>query len=542
VSLAAAILWADLRSIWNAVRHSDRRTAFVIVAALLSVPVLALAFGIGAVFGLQASHQAAPSVLAGLFVAGAMMTFLLGLSTVITSFFAQRELLLLAVAPVSPGTIFLARLARSMTTNGAMGLLLLSMVMGYGVVQSASLVYLLLTPTLIAALVLTITAFQVGLLSVVLRMVPTTRARDVANVVAAVVGTVLYVAWYSFLSGRFGGPLIGQIRAGTGAVASLNERLFWLPATWPAHALGEVAQRQLGSGLVWALATLLLALLVLAVGYLAYRQAWITGIGAFSEGAGRGLLRTIRGTPVAGVRSGGVARRASASRALARKDWLVMRRDTRRLARLLPALAMAFVYPFIFFTSAQAGVLAALAVPAFSSFFLAQVIGGPSVPSEGRVIELLSMSPLSAWRLLRAKLLFALPPVVVLCLAAALPITALRGATPLQLGLVALMTVWYASGMTALAVCMGAIDPRFGAADPNRAIGFVGIVVGLIGEAIFTVLTAGVVALVIVALYVAPAVAGAALAGAVVLIAGAAAEVAGFLVFAEGRLRAWQPG
>ena len=157
-------------------------------------------------------------------------------------------------------------------------------------------------------------------------------------------------------------------------------------------------------------------------------------------------------------------------------------------------------------------------------------------------MELLYMSPLSAWRLLRAKVLFAAPPVVILCLAAALPITALRGATPLQLGLVALMTAWYASGMTALAVCMGAIDPRFRAADPNRAIGFEGVVLGLIGQAAFTILTVGAVALVTLGLFVAPEAAAPALGGALVLAAAAAALVSGFLLFAERRLRHWQPG
>src|SRR5205807_7196695 len=133
-------------------------------------------------------------------------------------------------------------------------------------------------------------------------------------------------------------------------------------------------------------------------------------------------------------------------------------------------------------TSPEGGVLGALAVPVFSAFFLAQVIGGPSVPSEGRGIQLLYMSPVSAWRLLGAKILFAAPPVLLLCLLAALPVAALRGATPGQLGLVTLLTAWYASGMSALAVCMGAIDPRFAAADPNRAIGFEGVVLGLGGE------------------------------------------------------------
>jgi hypothetical protein len=238
----------------------------------------------------------------------------------------------------------------------------------------------------------------------------------------------------------------------------------------------------------------------------------------------------------------GVTRPASATLALVRKDWLIMRRDTRRLARLLPAVAMAFVYPVIFFTSAEGGILGSLAVPVFSAFFLAQVIGGPSIPSEGRGIQLLYLSPVSAWRLLRAKVLFAAPPVVLLCLLAGLPIAALRGATLVELGLVALMTAWYASGMTALAVCMGAIDPRFSAADPNRAIGLEGVVLGLIGEAAFTVLTAGVVALVVLGPFVYPDKAVAALFGAVALVGAAAALVAGFLVFGERRLRRWQPG
>ena len=31
-----------------------------------------------------------------------------------------------------------------------------------------------------------------------------------------------------------------------------DERLVWLPATWPAQALGDIAQGQVGSGLAWA--------------------------------------------------------------------------------------------------------------------------------------------------------------------------------------------------------------------------------------------------------------------------------------------------
>jgi hypothetical protein len=542
MNAVGAILMADLRSTWNSVRRSERRTAFVIVAGVLSIPLLALAFGLGAAVGVDAARRAAPAVLASLFVAGAVMTFVLGLSTVIGSFFAQRELLLLAVSPASPASIFVARLARSMTTNGAVGALTLSAATGYGVVRHAGLVYFLLAPILVIALVLTITAFQVGLLSIVLRVVPASRARDVANVLAALVGTSLYVIWYSFLSGRFQGPVIGQLRAGTAPILSLNQRFSWLPATWPAQALSEVAQSRVERGLAWASAMLLLAAVVLAASYPAYRGARIAGIGAFSEGAGQSLRRTGRRASVGGAAAAGASRPASATLALVRKDWLMMRRDTRRLARLLPAVAMAFVYPVIFFTSAEGGILAALAVPVFSAFFLAQVIGGPSVPSEGRAIQLLYMSPLSAWRLLRSKVLFATPPVVLLCLAAALPITALRGATPVELGLVTLMTGWYASGMTALAVCMGAIDPRFQAADPNRAIGFEGVVLGLTGEAAFTVLTAGVVALVVLGLFVAPGNALLALCGALVLVGACAALVAGFLVFAERRLRRWQPG
>jgi ABC-type multidrug transport system permease subunit len=543
VNAVATIVKADLRSTLNSVFRvqSGRRLAFVVIAGSLGLPLLGIAFGLGAAVGVESSGRAASAALASLFVAGAVMTFVLGLSTVIASFFAQRELLLLAVAPVSPASIFLARLARSAVTNGAIGLLLLSMVAGYGVARQAGLAYVLLAPAMVLALVVMIAAFQVGLLSVVLRVVSTTRARDVANLVAALAGTGLYLTWFALLSGGSGTGLGRQLSAGIGPIGSLDERLYWLPATWPALALGEVAQGGVGSGLAWASATVALAALMLAAGYLTYRRACIAGIGAFSEAAGQGPRRWGRRAPDEAAAAGGVPRPASVTRALVRKDWLVLRRDTRRLARLLPALAMAFVYPFAVSKSSGAGILVALSVPAFSAFFLAQVIGGPSIPSEGRGIQLLFMSPLSASRLLRAKVLFAGPPVVALCLAAALPITALTGGTRVELGLVALLTVWYASGMAALAVCMGAIDPRFEAADPNRAIGLEGIVLGLVGEAGFSILTAGAVALVVLGLFFAPGRAVAVLGGALVLAAAGAALVAGFLVFAERRLRRWQP-
>jgi hypothetical protein len=542
VNVVAAILGADLRSTWNSLQNSERRIAFVLVAGVLSIPLLALAFVLGGALGGDYARPVAPAILASVFVAGSVMTFVLGLSTVITSFFAQRELLLLATAPVSPASIFLARLVRSTLRNGAIGLLLLSTAAGYGFTRHANPIYALLAPTTIVALVLLITAFQVGLLSIILHVIPATRARDVANVVTALVGTALYVAWYSLLNGHLGSGLVSQLRSGTGPVGALDESLSWLPATWPAQALGEVARGQVGSGLAWGSATVALAVLLLGASYLAYRRACIAGIGAFSEGAGPSQRWTNRRASAAGIERVGVTRPASATRAMVRKDWLVLRRDTRRLARTLPALAMAFAYPFIFFTSSSAGILPALAVPAISAFFLGQVIGGPSIPGEGRGIQLLYMSPLSTWRMLRAKVLFAAPPVVIVCLAATLPITALRGATPVELGLIAVMTVWYASGMTALAVCMGAIDPRFGAADPNRAIGFEGVVLGLLGEAGFSLLTAGAVALVALGLFVSPDVAVFLLGGALLLAAVGAALVTGFLVLAERRLRRWQPG
>jgi hypothetical protein len=89
---------------------------------------------------------------------------------------------------------------------------------------------------------------------------------------------------------------------------------------------------------------------------------------------------------------------------------------------------------------------------------------------------------------------------------------------------------------------MGAIDPRFAAADPNRAIGLEGVVLGLGGEAMFTVLTAGAVALVVLGLFVAHDRSVVALGAALVLVGVGATLVGGFLVLAERRLRRWQPG
>src|SRR2546429_2234064 len=109
MNVVVAILTADLRSTRNSVTNSDRRMVFVVVAGLLSLPLLALAFALGAAIGVEAAPREASAVLARLFVAGAALTFVLRPPPAIPAFFPQPRPPLLGAAPPPPATLLLAR-------------------------------------------------------------------------------------------------------------------------------------------------------------------------------------------------------------------------------------------------------------------------------------------------------------------------------------------------------------------------------------------------------------------------------------------------
>jgi hypothetical protein len=544
--------WTILKAEVLALRHRllKRKPARLVGLALFLAAAAVFigggAFTVGATAG-EFLPSARDSMLAGGFTALSVLMLVVGFPTVIATFFVGRDLLQLVLAPVRQIEIFAARLLLAMSANLLISLILLMATLGVGVGSRAPAIYFALAVILIFLQVLVATAFQVILMSVVLRWVPARLARDVAAAVAGLAGAGFYLAWNLSLRQSFsprGRPELSNL-------TSFVNHIEWLPSAWPGHALSAVIAGDAGAAATWLLLSLALAALLLAAAEILYERTLLAGLGLF--GGQRAVWR--RGTgkpaPVAVTRSGV----GSPARAIALKDWLGYRRDIRRLSRLLPAFLFPIGYALSFIRPGRSlsGFWTDVFLVGFISMFLSSSLATPSIPSERRGFQLLRMAPLTMWQVIRAKVILTLPPVLALTLLFGVVVAILGGSGIAHLIALAVLVLWLGLGFVAIGVSAGGIDPRFDAADDRRAVGLLGTLAGLGGSFGFGILSVGAFALFVFGLGAVegttthlgpvpttPAIGALMWAGGVTLAAGAGAVVGVLLWIANSRLGSYE--
>jgi ABC-2 type transport system permease protein len=540
------ILAADVRSGWNfVVRGGGRRRAAVVVA-----PVVALPLMVGAFFGGGAAARAgadAASLLGAGFTTMVTVVLLLNVSTVITAFFADRALLLLALAPVRTRDVFLARLVSASVPFWLVAPVLFALVVGYGAGRGAGAGYYAAAVLAIALSAAATVSLLVALLSLVLRVVPARRARDVANLLAALLGVAVYVGWY----GVVGGGSARSLRQGLQPLATTGRELASLPTAWPGSALAALADGDVAGGLARLGLLLALTAAIIGLAWVGYRRALVVGVGVYGEAGAvrprRPVRRARRGAAGAGAGTGA----ARPVLALVRKDVVTMRRDMRLLAGMLPGLALAIVYPLLFarFPTPPRGPGSASEIvfwvgmsgTLFVPFMTSVVIALPAVGLEKRGMQLLLLSGTSARTIIRAKLSLALGAIVAIGAIDAVVSGLIRGAHDARLLVVFLAVSGIAAGTAAIGVGAGALAPNFDGADPRKAVRLEGILIFFVVAAVFNALVVGALVLAIVAAYQSglPAAVLAVIAGGL-LLAAAAASV-GMVAAGIRSLSAWRP-
>jgi len=510
------------------------------------------AFAIGATAG-HFLPFALDTLLAAGFTGLSLLMLVVGFPTVIASLFVGRDLLQLVVAPVRNRDIFVARLMSAVTANLLLSFVLAAGVLGVGAGAGAPWFYFPMALVLIAVQVLVVTALQAILMTVILRWVPAKMARDVAAAVAGLTGAGLYLAWNLNLRKTFGrrgnGPDISNL-------ASVVQRIDWLPTTWPGHALSSTLQGNTASALFWMLAALALAALLVTTAELLYGRTLVLGLGVFGRATTVWRRRAVPGSRPAPQpsphRGEGVQRAGSPYFAIAKKDWLGFRRDVRRLTRLLPAMLLPLGYAAALSQPARnlSGFWSNVALVTFLSMFMSSALATPSIPSERRGFQLLRLAPLTMWQLLRAKVFIALPVVLatMLVFSAAVAVASKSGA--IQLLELVIFGVWLAFGFVSISVSGGAIDPHFEATDDRRSVGVLGSLTSIGGSLGFSVISIGALALFLFGEQAAagaanlgpipstPVVGLAMILGGFLMVAAGCALVAVMLTFANARLRA----
>jgi hypothetical protein len=557
------ILRAELLSARN--RLTKRNTARLVILAISLVVAGAFLGGGAFAAGATVGHflpLALDSLLAAGFTGLSLLMLVVGFPTVIASLFVGRDLLQLVVAPVRTRDIFVARLVSAVSANLLLSFILAAGVLGVGAGAGAPWVYFPMALLLVAVQVLVVTAVQAILMTVILRWVPAKLARDVAAGVAGLTGAALYLAWNLNLRKTF------ERRSGAPDVSNLTsavQRVDWLPTTWPGHALSATLQGSTGTAVVWLVATLALALVLVAIAGQMYERTLLFGLGVFGGATRVWRRRKARPFTLESPLGAGALRaraerptwwgaQGSPYRAIAIKDWLGFRRDVRRLTRLLPALLLPLGYAAALSQPARSlsGFWSNVALVTFLSMFMSSALASPSIPSERRGFQLLRLAPLTMWQLLRAKVFIALPPVLatMLVFSVAVAVTSKSGA--IQLLELVIFGVWLAAGFVSISVSSGAIDPHFEATDDRRSVGIIGTFTSIGGSLGFSIISIGALALFLFGQQAAagtanlgpipstPAVGFAMVLGGLLLVASGCALVAVLLTFANARLRAFE--
>jgi len=372
--------------------------------------------------------------------------------------------------------------------------------------------------------------------------------------VAGLTGAGLCLAWNLNLRKTFGrkgaAPDISNL-------TSVVQRIDWLPTTWPGHALSATLQGNTASALVWLLAALALAALLVATAELLYARTLLFGLGVFGGPSvvwrRRKAIPSSRPAPQPSPR-GGEGAAGSPYLAIAKKDWLGFRRDVRRLTRLLPAMLLPLGYAAALSQPARnlSGFWSNVALVTFLSMFMSSALATPSIPSERRGFQLLRLAPLTMWQLLRAKVFIALPVVLATMLVFSVAVAVASKSGAIQLLELVIFGVWLAVGFVSISVSGGAIDPHFEATDDRRSVGVLGSLTSIGGSLGFSVISIGALALFLFGEQAAagaanlgpipstPAVGFAMILGGFLLVAAGCVLVAVLLTFANARLRAFE--
>jgi hypothetical protein len=241
--------------------------------------------------------------------------------------------------------------------------------------------------------------------------------------------------------------------------------------------------------------------------------------------------------------------------ALVRKEWLVMRRDSRRVAALIPLCAIAALYPLLSgahgdSTDFWQAVLRSGTVSLMLPFFFTQVLAAPAVAMEGRGFLLLRLAPIGVATLLRAKAIAVAVPMVLATTVSTLVLGLIHHGGVLDVVALLLMGLWLALGATAIGVSGGAIGARFEAEDPRRAVSTGAAMGSTLASLVFLGLSIAAALQLVRATGLVPR-AGAvgrdattqvvAMVGGFVCVLLAAGLVLLMLTLAERRLQAWQP-
>jgi len=389
------------------------------------------------------------------------------LTGAIGTLYGSVDLPFLLSQPVAAYRVFALKVAETYASSALLpAVFTVPVLVALGGERSAPAVYYPIALLALASLYALPVALGALLALMLMRVAPAGKAREFATAASVVVAAGLVFGLRALRPEQLQAMTPDEFEALLQGFAALE--IGWLPSAWAADAVWQGLAGRFSAG-----ATLLVALALVALAGLAllatraYATGWYRSEGDTPWGGGR--KRSAERVPlwerVLGPLGGGILV----------KDLKLLLRDPSQWSQLLVLGALAGVY-FISTASLSVDiqrfrdVIGAINV-AFLGFLLAGVgvrLAFPLVSLEGEALWLLRTAPVRAWRVVFAKFLGALPPMLALGVGLGIAVAgrlelspALAFAAPLAGGLAAFATA-------GLGVGLGAAFPRFDSVNPHE--------------------------------------------------------------------------
>lgn len=423
------LLKNQARVAWNTIRQRPLKTFFgLFVLLLLALSLLgSLAF-----YAYGALQNMPPQIAGGffslLFMGGLAGQIFFGVTAAFTTLYMSEDLELLFMAPVSHKVVFAVKSLSVLGSNFLLALLFIFLpgIFGGLMFQASALYYLLVI--LVGSGLLLIGAALAELINLlVMRLVPPHRSKEAIGFIGAL--TAILIALLFQVPNLL---MNSQGKADPGAWLAGQEEMLrimdFFPWGWGSLALTRGISGDYLGGLAWSLLLLVLGVFLFTLAFVLVERGFRRGFIALSQGEG-GRRRKLR-APAAGLAEKrpqenmsylfkqeitAPASAWSGTWAVARKDLLTFRRDTREwFGILIPLILMAFFVGQYFVAPSEATRSSMITVLIMYTIMFSGNMALRAFGREGEADWLLNSVPLGGWPVVWGKLLATVLPTLIL--------------------------------------------------------------------------------------------------------------------------------
>jgi hypothetical protein len=387
--------------------------------------------------------------------------------TALPAFFLSRDLELLAAAPIPPRTFFRARFLQVLAEGGAIALLLVvPLLAGYGLAMGGGLLWPVVAFAAWLPLWLTATALGCTAVYVLVAIVPPTRAQVVFRVIGLIVCLGAVIAMQQMEPRHL--TLLGA-RAINEVVRMLDVPLSpWVPTEWAARVLKHWLDGYWDPApLAWLW---LLAGASLAVSYGSFRLLYPRGIAAVRSAGRAEHPPSLLSRPLDWV----LSPLSTARRELLLKELRLLGRDAALWSQFVLLIPLVLVYVVgVSVLPTGGGAMPQLVtsiLPVVNVGLAGMVLAAvasrlvlPTIAAEGTMWWLLRAAPVHIRDIVFAKYWAATGPLALVAVAIVGLTSLLLGTAPMVtlLSMVTVAALMFAQA--ALAIYIGAVEPRFDA-------------------------------------------------------------------------------